>query len=61
MGLVKNISFLEMGLADKKWQELKGGYKIPYDVSIPLSQLEESHILGTISKIFEELAKTLRG
>ncbi len=42
-------------LTDKIWQELEGGYKTPYDVSIPLSRLEETNEPETIKKIWEEL------
>ena len=44
-----------MKLTDKRWQELNGGYKIPYDASIPLKQLEETNNLEIKDKIFKEL------
>jgi HTH-type transcriptional regulator/antitoxin HigA len=37
-------------LDDRLWKELKGGYKIPYDVSIPLRRLE---ILGILIDQYE--------
>lgn len=27
-------------LDDPRWQELQGGYKLPYDASIPLRRME---------------------
>jgi len=44
-----------MELTDKIWKELKGGYKILYDVSIPLGQLENSDDDEAISKVWDEL------
>ncbi|MDB5223458.1 MAG: hypothetical protein JWN83_2125 [Chitinophagaceae bacterium] len=29
-------------LTDKKWKEFEGGYKIPYDASVPLKKLEQA-------------------
>jgi hypothetical protein len=29
-----------MSLDDPRWSELKGGYKVPYDASVPLRRLE---------------------
>src|SRR5688572_362023 len=42
-------------LNDNLWKELKGGYKLRYDVSVPLKQLEKATDNETIAKIFEEL------
>jgi hypothetical protein len=42
-------------LDDKLWRELKGGYKIVYDVSIPLRQLEKANEKKETEKIFAEL------
>ena len=44
-----------MELTDKIWKELDGGYKQPYDASIPLNQLENSDNPEAISKVFKEL------
>ena len=44
-----------MELTHEIWQKLKGGYKVCYDASIPLRQLEESDNPETISEIFNEL------
>jgi hypothetical protein len=45
----------KMELTDKIWKDLQGGYKIPYDVSIPLRKLEETKNPDAIKKVFEEL------
>jgi hypothetical protein len=42
-------------LDDSLWKELKGGYKITYDVSVPLRRLERTKDKMEIDKIFEEL------
>lgn len=42
-------------LDDKLWKELKGGYKVVYDVSVPLRKLERSNDKKEINKIYEEL------
>ncbi len=44
-----------MTLTDKIWQDLEGGYKIPYDVSVPLRKLEQAQDPETIKQIWEEL------
>ena len=44
-----------MTLTDKIWQDLEGGYKIPYDASVPLRKLEQANDLETIKQILEEL------
>jgi hypothetical protein len=44
-----------MELTDEIWQELEGGYKIPYDVSVPLRQLEQTNDPNIIKKIWDEL------
>jgi hypothetical protein len=44
-----------MKLTDDIWKTLNGGYKIPYDASIPLRQLETSNDTKTINKILKEL------
>jgi hypothetical protein len=42
-------------LDDKVWKELRGGYKMPYDVSVPLRRLERSTEKKEIDKIYDEL------
>ena len=42
-------------LDDNLWKELKGGYKILYDVSIPLRRLEGTKDKKEIDRIFQEL------
>ena len=44
-----------MTLDDKIWKELKGGYKITYDVSVPLRQLENTTDKKEIERILDEL------
>lgn len=44
-----------MRLTDKIWSELQGGYKVPYDVSVPLRELEETTDPETIQKIWKIL------
>jgi len=44
-----------MNLSDKVWKELKGGYKIPYDASIPPRKLEQTDDPKIITKIWKEL------
>ena len=44
-----------MELTDNIWKTLEGGYKIPYDASILLRQLEVTSDTETITKIWEEL------
>lgn len=44
-----------MNLTDEIWQDLEGGYKKPYDVSVPLRQLEQTNDSETIKNIWEEL------
>lgn len=44
-----------MTLDDKIWKELKGGYKIIYDASVPLRQLEKTTDKKEIEKILDEL------
>ena len=40
---------------NKLWKELQGGYKIDYDASIPLRQLEEAKDEEEVKKIYDEL------
>jgi hypothetical protein len=42
-------------LNDNIWKELEGGYKIPYDVSVPLTQMERATSSVEIDKILTEL------
>jgi hypothetical protein len=44
-----------MKLTEKIWQDIEGGYKVSYNASIPLIQLEKTNDPETINKIFEEL------
>jgi len=44
-----------MELTNNIWKTLEGGYKIPYDASIPLRQLELTSDTDTVKKIWEEL------
>ena len=42
-------------LTDKIWQELDGGYKVPYDASVPLRLLAKTNEPDINKKIWEEL------
>lgn len=42
-------------LNNDKWNELDGGYRIPYDASIPLKRLEEAKSTEEINSVFTEL------
>ena len=42
-------------LNDSKWKEFEGGYRTPYDASIPLEKLEEATSTGEVDSIFSEL------
>jgi hypothetical protein len=42
-------------LDDNKWKELEGGYRIPYDASIPLRKLEQATTNEEVDSIFSEL------
>jgi len=44
-----------ISLDDSKWKELEGGYRIPYDASIPLKRLEHASTNEEIDVIFSEL------
>lgn len=44
-----------MTLDDKLWKELQGGYRIDYDASVPLRQLEEAKDAEEIKKVYDEL------
>jgi hypothetical protein len=44
-----------MTLDDKLWKELQGGYRIDYDASVPLRQLEATKDEKEIRQIYEEL------
>lgn len=42
-------------LNDDKWKELPGGYRIPYDASLPLKKLEQAVTVEEIEIIYTEL------
>jgi len=42
-------------LNDNKWKELPGGYRIPFDASLPLKKLEQATTVEEIEIIFIEL------
>jgi hypothetical protein len=44
-----------MNLRNEKWTSLYGGYKIPYDASIPLRQLHSTNDQKIVANIFTEL------
>lgn len=44
-----------MTLDDTIWKELKGGYKIKYDASVPLRQLQNASDKKEMEKILDEL------
>jgi hypothetical protein len=44
-----------MTLDDKLWKDLQGGYRINYDASVPLRQLEKAKDVQEIQKIYDEL------
>ena len=42
-------------LNDKRWKEFEGGYRIPYDASIPLKKLEQASTSKETDLIFKVL------
>lgn len=48
-----------MDLDNKIWSTIDGGYKIPYDASIPLKQLRSTNDPKLISDIFADLWENL--
>ena len=44
-----------MDLQNDIWKKLDGGYKIPYDASVPLRQLQLSNDKKSIDNIITEL------
>ncbi|MEP6711495.1 MAG: hypothetical protein ABJA37_03715 [Ferruginibacter sp.] len=44
-----------INLDDQIWKILEGGYRIPYDVSIPLKELEKTSNSKTVERIWSEL------
>lgn len=46
-------------LNDKRWKEFEGGYRIPYDVSVPLKKLEQASTSEEVDSIFSELWQEL--
>ncbi|RDC63714.1 hypothetical protein [Adhaeribacter pallidiroseus] len=48
-----------LDLNDEKWKDLEGGYKIPYDASVPLLRLEQSSNAQEQENILDELFEEL--
>ena len=48
-----------MDLENKIWKTIDGGYKIPYDASVPLKKLQTTSDQKMINEIFEELWENL--
>lgn len=48
-----------ISLSDKIWKTLEGGYKIPYDASVPLLKLESSSSILEQEEILDELYEEL--
>ena len=46
-------------LNDKRWKKFEGGYRTPYDASVPLKKLEQSTTSQEIDLIFKELWEEL--
>jgi len=44
-----------ISLDDNKWKTFDGGYRIPYDASIPLKRLKQASTINEINSIFSEL------
>jgi hypothetical protein len=44
-----------INLDDMKWKEFDGGYRMPYDASVPLTRLEQATSSEEIDAIFAEL------
>lgn len=44
-----------LDLNNNKWKELEGGYRIPYDASLPLKKLEQATTSEEIDAVFSEL------
>ena len=44
-----------LSLNDKKWKEFDGGYRTPYDASLPLKRLEQAASTDEIKSVFTEL------
>jgi hypothetical protein len=42
-------------LSDPRWKELEGGYRVPYDASIALRQLEKANDIQDTAIIYQEL------
>jgi hypothetical protein len=51
----QKYEFQKMKLTDNIWSKLEGGYKVPYDVSVPLRELEKTTDSETIQKIWKTL------
>ena len=48
-----------MKLTDEAWQKVEGGYRILYDASVPLRQLEQTTNPEKVKNIFAELWEEL--
>ncbi|WP_028980867.1 hypothetical protein [Sporocytophaga myxococcoides] len=46
-------------LSDNSWRTFESGYRIPYDVSIPLLKLENSNSIDDQDKVLDELYEEL--
>jgi len=46
-------------LDDPRWKELDGGYRMPYDASVALKQLETAKTADQIDAVFSELCNEL--
>lgn len=44
-----------ISLNDIRWNDFEGGYRIPYDASVPLKKLEKANDEDTLNLIFTEL------
>lgn len=44
-----------LSLTDPRWQNFTGGYKVPYDASLPLRQLEAASNDEDINQVLDEL------
>lgn len=53
--LVETINLHMITLDDSLWQTLDGGYKIPYDASIPLKKLEQVSCSNEMEEVWIEL------
>jgi len=42
-------------LTDTRWKEFEGGYRVPYDASVPLRRLELASTSDEVDAVFSEL------